>query len=78
MSAYSTGTYGVYVRNVSWDCTVYGTFHASHGPTYGIVWTDSTYTYSGTGTLVPRGPYEGTEQDSVDEREGRWQFFRMA
>ena len=48
---------------------------ASHGPTYGIVWTDTTYTYSGTGTLVPRGPYEGTEQASVDAREGRWQFF---
>ena len=48
--------------------------HASHGPIYGIVWTDTTYTYSGTGTLVNRSApylYEGTEQDSVDAREGR-------
>ena len=37
--------------------------------------TDTTYTYSGMGTLVPRGPYEGTEQASVDVREGRWQFY---
>ena len=62
--------------NVSWDvpCTVQPCVIRSY------VWdcgeqTDTTYTYSGTGTLVPRGPYEGTEQASVDVREGRWQFY---
>jgi len=28
--------------------------------------TGTTYTYSGTGTLVPRGPYACTEQASVE------------
>ena len=62
--------------NVSWDvpCTVQPCVIRSY------VWdcgeqTDTTYTYSGTGTLVPRGPYEGTEQASVDVREGQWQFY---
>ena len=61
--------------NVSWDvpCTVQPCVIRSY------VWdcgeqTDTTYTYSGTGTLVPRGPYEGTEQTSVDVHEGQWQF----
>ena len=69
--AYSTGTYGVYVRNVSWDvpCTVQPCVIRSH------VWdcgeqTDTTYTYSGTGTLVPRGPYACTEQASVERARG--------
>ena len=53
--------------NVSWDvpCTVQPCVIRSH------VWdcgeqTDTTYTYSGTGTLVPRGPYACTEQASVE------------
>ena len=54
--------------NVSWDvpCTVQPCVLRSY------VWdcgeqTDTTYTYSGTGTpLVPRGPYACTEQASVE------------
>ena len=34
--AYSTGTYGVYVRKCQLGCTMYGTA-MRHGPTYGIV-----------------------------------------
>ena len=58
---------GYMYGNVSWavPCTVQLCVTRSY------VWdcgeqTGTTYTYSGTGTLVPRGPYEGTEQASVD------------
>ena len=62
---------GYMYGNVSWavPCTVQLCVTRSY------VWdcgeqTGTTYTYSGTGTLVPRGPYEGTEQASVDVHEG--------
>ena len=58
---------GYMYGNVSWDvpCTVQPCVTRSY------VWdcgeqTDTTYTYSGTGTLVPRGPYACTEQTSVE------------
>ena len=67
---------GYMYGNVSWavPCTVQLCVTRSY------VWdcgeqTGTTYTYSGTGTLVPRGPYEGTEQASVDVHEGQWQFY---
>ena len=51
--------------NVGWDvpCTVQPCIIRSY------VWD------CGTGTLVPRGPYEGTEHASVEVREGQWQFY---
>ena len=67
--AYSTGTYGVYVRKCQLGC-VTRSYVSDCGEQ-----ADTTYTYSGTGTLVPRGPYEGTEQASVDVRDGQWQFY---
>ena len=58
---------GYMYGNVSWDvpCTVQPCVTRSY------VWdcgeqTGTTYTYSGTGTLVPRGPYACTEQASVE------------